>query len=311
MPSLGIALKTEVNQSRKVLVNSEEYEHEEFYRLLVSRNLHFISAMTQKKMRQLKILIAGCGSTGGSCIETLARAGVENFILADNGEYEITNLNRQHARCSSIGLNKAVFHQKELLEINPFIRVVVDSNGITEKNSERFCEMADLIFDAVDVTTESGMAAKLQLHVAAKKFQRPVLSALDLGFHQFGMSFDYRRADLELLAGNWQAAKDCQHPIKALFSIYPLSAVPDHCLRLITDLAQGTCSYASQLGCTSDLLGALIVPIVIRFLQSGELVKGWSYDSSSIVEGKNWNIQKRWQSRNERLELSRILKRLK
>ena len=69
-----------------------------FYAELTARNFHFVSSDLQKQMAQVKVLIAGCGSTGGACIEALARAGVQHFALADNGHYELNNLNRQHAR---------------------------------------------------------------------------------------------------------------------------------------------------------------------------------------------------------------------
>ena len=46
-----------------------------FYEELVSRNRHFVSAAVQDRLRNLKILIAGTGSTGGACVEALAREG--------------------------------------------------------------------------------------------------------------------------------------------------------------------------------------------------------------------------------------------
>ena len=88
-----------------------------FYRELTSRNHHFISADTQAKLKNFKILIAGCGSTGGACIEALARVGVTQFVLTDNGTYDVSNLNRQHARLDAIGKNKASFHREEVLAI--------------------------------------------------------------------------------------------------------------------------------------------------------------------------------------------------
>lgn len=262
----------------KITRISPQEARAEHRRELTSRNAAFVSGAAQSKLGELRILIAGCGSTGGACIEALARAGVERFLLADNGEYELTNLNRQHARMADIGKNKAEFHREEILAINPFAEVTADRRGIHSQNVREFCATADIIFDAVDVTTPAGIQAKLSLHRYAHELRKPVLSALDLGFRQWGMSFDYRDPSVEPLHGRMAAAQAASHPIRALFSIYPVASVPSHCLQLIIDLLEGRVAYASQLGCTSDALSAIIVPVILRFAESGRLPKGWCLD---------------------------------
>lgn len=273
-------MEKQVKQNQKS--RTCELGHEDFYGELTSRNFHFVDAHTQTKLRKLKVVIAGCGSTGGACIEALAKIGIENFMLADNGDYEISNLNRQHFRLENVGQNKAEFHKEELLNINPYINCKVFSNGIQLNNVEEICEWADFIFDAVDVTTESGMRSKLALHKHAKQYKKPIASALDLGFRQWGLSFDYRKG-IEILNGKYDEVEKCKHPIKALFTIYPVSSIPSHCFNLFFDLLENKKDFASQLGCTSDLLSGIIVPTVIRFVKDGYLVSGWQIDQGSIA----------------------------
>lgn len=283
-------------------------KHQSFYDELTSRNFHFVSHDTQLKLKELKIAIAGCGSTGGACIEALARVGVENFYLADNGEYDISNLNRQHFKLDNVGENKAEFHRIELLKINPYIQCEIFNKGVQKENVDRICEWADFIIDAVDVTTKSGMESKIELHKCAKRNQKPIASALDLGFRQWGMSFDYRKKNLDVFAGKLNEIQKCQHPIKALFSIYPIESIPSHAFELIFDLLENKREFASQIGCTSDLLSGIIVPVIIRFTKDGFLTKGWSIDQSEIVMSNKEKLKYLTTYYPNKIKLKKILK---
>lgn len=258
-------------------------DHDAYYAELTRRNQAFISQEAQRKLRQFKILVAGCGSTGGACIESLARFGVEHFALADNGSYELNNLNRQHANLDELGKNKAVFHSEQVLKINPFSEVIVRPEGISPENARELVQWADLVMDGVDVTTSSGIAMKIALHEQAKLLKKPTLAALDVGFCQWGRSYDYRDSSLEVLDGKATAASQTKNPIKALFTLVPLSIVPPHCVKHVYDLLHNPEMSASQLGCTSDLLSAIIVPSVLRYVEYGELVPGWNINLQSLA----------------------------
>lgn len=143
-----------------------------------------------------------------------------------------------------------------------------------ESNVELLCNGVDLIFDAFDVTTPAGIRAKIALHCKAKKRGLPVLSALDLGLRQWGMSFDYCDPNLEVFNRKKNDAIRSIHPIKALFEMYPLNSVPDQCIQMVLDLIDGNATFASQLGCNSDILSGIIVPVVLRLVETGQLVKG-------------------------------------
>lgn len=282
-------------------------DKDEYYRNLTTRNFHFISPETQIKLRNLKVLVAGCGSTGGACVEALARAGVENFILADNGEYELNNLNRQHAFKENIGENKAKFHADNLLGINPHSKVRYFTEGLTPENIEACVTWADIIIDAIDVTSAAGIRMKLQLHESAQPARKAVLTALDIGFRQWGRAYDYRNGKLEVLAGAFQRAKAAQHPLKVLFSIVPLKAVPAHSLKLVEDLLTRNDVSASQLGCASDLLSAVIVPVMIRFVESGEVVEGWQIDLNELAKPLGVRIQETLRGIQSRRKVKKLL----
>ncbi|WP_413287997.1 ThiF family adenylyltransferase [Bdellovibrio sp. HCB337] len=282
-------------------------DREEYYQTLTTRNFHFVSSDTQKRLRDIKILIAGCGSTGGACIEPLARLGVENFILADNGEYELTNLNRQHAFKENIGQNKAQFHADNLTGINPFVNVKYFTEGLSIENIDSTIQWADIIIDAIDVTSASGIAMKLQLHERAQREHKAVLTALDIGFRQWGRSYDYRNEHLDVFDGAYDAAKAAKHPLKVLFSFVPLSAVPAHSLNLLEDLLTKRDVSASQLGCTSDLLSAIIVPVILRFVESGEVVDGWDIDLNPLAKPFKARMQESFRAFFARRRIKRLL----
>jgi hypothetical protein len=270
--------------------SANRLEESEFYRILTNRNRHFVSEETQNKLKKLKILVAGCGTAGGACIEPLSRLGVTQFRLADNGAYELANLNRQHAFVDSIGINKAEFHYHEVKRINPFSDVAFFSEGISETNLEKLVAWSDIVIDGVDVTNPEAIQMKLRLHEVAHSAKKAVFCMLDLGFCQWGESFDYRDPFVPLLHGRMPRAKNASHPIKVLFEMFPLSSVPAHSLPLVYDVLTDVKVSASQLGCASDLLSAIIAPAILRFVEYGDLVPGWNIDLEYLAHplGKRW-----------------------
>ncbi|MFC7511740.1 HesA/MoeB/ThiF family protein [Streptomyces thermocarboxydus] len=73
----------------------------------------------QERLRNATVLVAGCGSTGGAVVEPLARLGTGRFVLAEPGEYELNNLNRQSATHKDIGRNKAEVAAERIRSVNP------------------------------------------------------------------------------------------------------------------------------------------------------------------------------------------------
>lgn len=98
-------------------------DHDQFYRELTLRNAGFISSDDQCGLREAVILIAGCGSTGGSVIELLVRSGAEHLILADNGSYELNNANRQNMVVSDIGRAKVEVFAERVWQILSLIHI--------------------------------------------------------------------------------------------------------------------------------------------------------------------------------------------
>lgn len=100
-----------------------------------------------------------------------------NFILVDNDEVDITNLNRQIiATRKTVGKPKVEVAKDRILKINPNANVEIyqeffmpDSEGILD-------DTVDYIVDAVDTVT-----AKIELVVRANKLNIPIISSMGTG----------------------------------------------------------------------------------------------------------------------------------
>lgn len=77
----------------------------------------------------------GLGGVGSFCLSTLARAGIERFLIIDGDEFDTTNINRQEfAYQSTLGKRKVDVAEKFLLDINPACEIVKhDEFILTEK----------------------------------------------------------------------------------------------------------------------------------------------------------------------------------
>ena len=134
--------------------------------IIVERTFRGISAELQQKIAGSTVLVAGCGSTGGSTVELLVRTGFTHLLLADNGSYEVNNANRQKMTLADDGRMKVDVFREICAAINPYVSVETWSSGITAENVEELVTRADIIIDGVDVTTTSGLKAKYELQVS-------------------------------------------------------------------------------------------------------------------------------------------------
>ena len=171
-------------------------DRDEFLSEIRLRNRGLISDADQKALAEARFLIAGCGSTGGAAIDPLVRAGAMRMILVEPGRYELHNLNRQRATLDAIGQNKAAWLANHAREVNPYLDLEIDERGIISQNVQALVARADLIIDAIDVTSMEGLKAKCTLHEAAAAARRPVISAYDLAYRQHVSICDYRRCEL-------------------------------------------------------------------------------------------------------------------
>ena len=180
------------------LMYSLETEKQDFYREFTLRNAGFISDQEQATLRDSVILVAGCGSTGGSAIELLVRSGAENLILIDNGTYDLNNSNRQNMTLDDVGELKPEVFKLRWEAITTFINIEVCNIGITPDNVEDYVIRSDIVIDAVDVTGRSGLEMKFLLHQVCHQYHKAVICGYDMAATQYIPIFDYRDKTLPL-----------------------------------------------------------------------------------------------------------------
>lgn len=104
------------------------------------------------KLKNKKILVLGLGGVGSYVVEALVRSGVENIVLVDYDNIDITNLNRQvMTNLDNVGKKKTSVLLDRILSINKDVNVVVVDKFIDQENISCLFEMEiDYFVDCCD-----------------------------------------------------------------------------------------------------------------------------------------------------------------
>jgi sulfur carrier protein ThiS adenylyltransferase len=126
---------------------------EEFECLMMARHTPGI----HHKIKNSVVGIAGLGGLGSAIAIALARVGVGSLILVDFDVVEPSNLNRQQYFLSQIGMPKVEALQKNLVLINPYVKVRTYREKIDRNNAERIFIEAKVVVEAFDRAEEKAM----------------------------------------------------------------------------------------------------------------------------------------------------------
>jgi hypothetical protein len=258
--------------------------HDEYYAEMTIRNQGLVPDEEQGQLRRAWILVAGCGSVGGAVIEPLVRMGAEHLMLAEPDGYDIHNMNRQAVRIQDIGRNKAEVFKERMLEINPYAELVVHPHGITADNVVEVVQKADVIVDAVDVTTRPPLLAKFQLHENAKRRRKPVVAGYDVAGLQMLIIYDYRNPGVRILHGRVTADQVAQMlPMEFLSRVVPISAIPYEIIPELRRQLRGERSGFPQIVYTSHLFGVLALRAIVDILAGRPVRKRIIVDVNDLM----------------------------
>ena len=130
-----------------------------------------------EKLKKSKVAVFGIGGVGSFVVEGLARAGIGSFILVDNDEVDITNINRQLiATHDTIGKPKVEIAKERILKINPEANVEIRQELFMPESEHFVDDTVNYIVDAIDTVT-----AKIELVVRANKQHIPIISSMGTG----------------------------------------------------------------------------------------------------------------------------------
>lgn len=104
------------------------------------------------KLKNKNVLVVGLGGVGAYAAEQICRAGVGEMTIVDGDTIHLTNINRQlPALHSTIGLPKAEYLGKRLMDINPNLKLNIIQEYIRDdRMKEILSHYYDYVVDAID-----------------------------------------------------------------------------------------------------------------------------------------------------------------
>ncbi|MDF2177323.1 ThiF family adenylyltransferase [Aliiglaciecola sp. CAU 1673] len=149
------------------------------YREAFSRNIGWVTAQEQERLRNATVAIGGLGGVGGDHSIVCARMGIGNFRISDMDTYDLVNFNRQAgASMRTLGRPKSEVMVETLHDINPEANIKNFPEGINEANLDDFLDGVDVYIDSLDI---------FAIDIRRKVFQRcyekniPAITAAPMG----------------------------------------------------------------------------------------------------------------------------------
>lgn len=143
-----------------------------------SRTEMVIGTEGLNKLRKSKIAVFGIGGVGTFAVEGLVRSGVGSFVLVDDDDVCLTNINRQiHATRETVGKAKVEVMKDRILKINPKAEVITFKELYNKESAERLLsDDYDYVVDAIDM-----VSAKLDLIERCTKRGISIISSMGAG----------------------------------------------------------------------------------------------------------------------------------
>lgn len=150
------------------LLNKEEY-----IEVRTNRNHYKITPEEEELLFTKKIGIIGL-SVGKAIALTIATERIcGEIVLADFDEIELSNLNRIQTGVTNFGVKKTVVAAREIAEIDPYIKVICLSDGLSEENIDKFFNDGKKLDICIEVC--DGLMIKILARQKAKELGVPVV----------------------------------------------------------------------------------------------------------------------------------------
>jgi len=148
----------------------------DYHLVRTARNQNLITKEEQEKFYNATIGIGGL-SVGSSVAFAIALGGGgKRMKLADMDRLALSNTNRVLAGADRLGLPKVEMAARTIYEINPYAKLELYGEGLSERNIERFFTGLDIVIDELD-----NIAIKYLIREQAKKHKVAVVMAADNG----------------------------------------------------------------------------------------------------------------------------------
>lgn len=159
--------------------------------LRTARNRNLITKSEQRRFYGAHIGVAGL-SVGNAVVSILVHTGGGKYLrIADSDVMSGSNTNRIRAGFDTVGTAKTTVIAREVLLTDPYTDLRVFTEGLTEKNLDRFLTYPVPLTVVVDEM--DNLYLKIRLRLLARKHRIPVVMAADNGE---GVVVDIERYDL-------------------------------------------------------------------------------------------------------------------
>ena len=188
------------------------------YAAAFSRNLGWVTAEEQARLRTKRVAIAGLGGVGGFHLLALVRLGIGAFNVAEFDRFELTNFNRQAgATCATIGQSKLEVVVQNAREINPELEIREFADGVTPGNVEEFLRDADVYVDGLDFFA---FQARMFTFGACARLGVPATTAAPLGMGVALLNFLPGRMTFEEYFG-FEGQPESEQAVRFLLGLSP------------------------------------------------------------------------------------------
>ncbi len=259
---------------------------------MFSRNYGYVDQEIQKKIADVKVVIAGCG-LGSYIAEALARLGCAHFILVDHDVIDVHNLNRQNYVYSDIGYFKSESLKKRIELINPDVQVECIVEPVSESNAEALVGQADFIIDTIDFLSVKGLIALYQQCYLQKK---PVISSINAGWGAIAFyvpasnqTKNWFKEIFNISGVETEDPREYAHYYKQLiYRIKPYlpDEVSTNIIHVFDLMAENKACPASQLSAGSFAAASLCTTLFYRAISNKEIVSlpyAMALDMNKIV----------------------------
>lgn len=270
--------------------------HDDFYSDLTHFSSGMITRDDQHLIREVSVLIAGCGAVGSYTIDGLARAGIELVTLADAKVCTRAHLGRMPIGQDAIGRNRATVMAERFAAINPFADVLVVEETLDGARLDEVLDEVDVVIDTLGIESNADLLLRQSLHQAAKQWSVPIISGFDVASAGWVFLYDYRDPDQPPLNGHWlpddldpDGAAD---PIETLSQMVSLSKVPLEVLREAEQILAGQQERLPRFAFAAQLTSAIICHTLLDLLFDRPVRRLVSIDLASAARPPRANMRR-------------------
>lgn len=157
--------------------------------LRTGRNRNLVTSREQEQYYRAAVGVAGMSVGSHAALTIVMAGGARRIKLADPDTISGDNLNRIRTGFPNVGLHKAIAVARQIYEMNPYARVELFSEGVTEANMACFLDGLGVLVEEMD-----NPFLKLKIREEARRRRIPVVMAADNGD---GVIADVERYDIQ------------------------------------------------------------------------------------------------------------------